>query len=195
MDRRYVALSIVSSEVRGTPVPLEAAVLVLDSGMRPLGEYATPVTPSERYDLPMVTMHMPSHHSDALEDEGLWMALQVGASSPDAADRMMTAQVEKHCTHAPFEVVILCDRLDATRDAVARFFPVLARKLDRMEASWLEVEPLRSFVETNGVYGRVEWKHRAQARAKAVAQYALQMRRTLSAGAAQLNKAAQVLAP
>ena len=187
MDKRYVSLGVVCGAVVGNvPVPLEVATFVLNGDMQPLDKYSVPVIPSDYYDLSMVSMHMPKHLSNALEQEGLWSEMQVNSLRVEAADRIIAEKIERHCELDKFEVVVLCDRLEPTRDAMYRFYPTAAKKLDRRNASWLEVEPLKMFVETEKIYAGVPWGARAEVRAKMSAQYALQMRRTLSAGAKTL---------
>ena len=184
MDKRYVSLSVVRGKgMNDETVPLEVAVLILDEKMTPIDDYSTPVVPSQQYDSSMIAMHTPAHLVTALDNEGLWSVMGVSAIPAEAADRYVADKIERHCNPETSQVVVLCDLLGPTRDATFRFLPITAKKLERRNASWLEIEPLKGFVEGERIYGETQWKHRAKARARSVANYALQMRRTMRAGA------------
>jgi oligoribonuclease (3'-5' exoribonuclease) len=191
VQKRYVSLSVVTGMVvNNEQVPLEVAVLVLDEQMRPLDAYSTPVIPSARYDLSMVAMYTPGHLTNALESEGLWSTMQVNSMAVEAADRYLADKIERHCDPDTTEVIVLCDHLAPTREAVYRFTPNTGRKLEKRHATWMEIEPLKSFAEVERVYGKQEWNARAAPRARAVANYAFQMRRAMKQGAKALSAAA-----
>lgn len=184
MNKRYVALSVVAGRVvNDEPVPLEVAVLVLDDQMRPLDNYSTPIIPTDVYDLSMISMHTPAHLTNALEDEGLWAQLQVNALPAESADRYISDKIERTCIQGEHEVIVLCDHTASTQAHTHRFLPHTTKKLSRRSATWLEVAPLKTFAEQERVYGRVEWKARAAARAHSIANYYYQMLVTAKAGA------------
>lgn len=187
MEKRYVSLSVVTGMVVGNvSVPLEVAVVVCDSQMKPLDDYGTPVVPSDRYDLSMVSMHTPAYLTNALEAEGLWNVMEVSAAPVESADRYIMDKIDRLCDPDQHQVIVLCDHLAPTIEATSKFLPSTKKRLDKHNAQWVEIEPLKRFVEVEQVYGETQWKFRATPRAKAVAFYAQQMERTMRLGSQQI---------
>lgn len=185
--RRYISLVLVTGKVmHEEQVPLEVGAFIIDGDGRALGAYSSPLIPSERYDLTMVDMYSPASMISQLRAEGLWSEMQINAIQADVADRTIKKLIDDYCASGT-KVAILCDVKASTREAFQRFLPLTTRTLERLDGVWLEVEPLKQFVEFERIYDQTVWPVRAAKRCEQIMRYGMHMAQTLKAGASTLT--------